>query len=333
MPQNLIRRYLRHGTLSQLFVFEAVARLGNFTRASEELYMAQPTVSVQIKKLSEAIGLTLFEQVGRKVHLTDAGRMLYEACQSLFATLHQVEAAFGDLRGLRAGRLQIAVSTTAKFLAPRLLAAFAQQHPGIDVALQIHNRRGLLDRFNANLDDLYLFANPPQKSDIVIQNILPNPLVAFARADHPLAQEKRITFERLAQEPFLMREPGSGTRMAVFKLFEQNGFNPQTRMELSDNEAIKEGILAGLGVSIMARHTYGIGAEPKELAVLDVEGMPVEAHWYFVYPLGKQPSTVARCFMDFAREHAPQLLPGAPALNAEVYELKHSRTRAVHAAL
>ena len=308
MPQSKIRRFLKHGTLPQLSVFDAVARLGNFTRAGEELYMAQPTVSVHIKKLSETVGLPLFEQVGRKVHLTEAGRQLHEACREVFTILARTEDRLADLRGLKAGRLRIAVSTTGKYFVPRLLAAYVKANPGIDVSMQVQNRQTLLERLAANADDLYVFANPPQELDVVTQAILPNPMVAFAAAEHPLARQKHIPFARFAEEPLLIREPGSGTHMATLKCFEKHHVEPNIRMELGSNEAIKQTILAGLGVSIMSRYTLGLDTDPRDLAILDVEGLPLEGQWYFVYPVGKQPSLVMRSFMDFVRENGKTLV-------------------------
>lgn len=308
MQQSKIRRYLKHGTLPQLSVFEAVSRLGSYTRAAEELYMAQPTVSMQIKKLADTIGLPLFEQLGKRVHLTDAGRELYATCQGIFETLNAAEDNFANLRGLKSGRLRLAASTTGKYFAPRLLAAFVQQHPGIEVSLQIHHRETLLDRMSENADDLYIFTNPPPESEAMRQVILPNPMVVFARADHPLARQKNIPFERFAREPFLMREPGSGTRMVAQQVFESRGAKPSVRMELSTNEAIKQAILAGLGVSIMSRYTLGLDVEQDQLVTLNVEGFPLEHHWYFVYPIGKQLPIVAQAFMDFARQQAKSLV-------------------------
>lgn len=314
MPQSKIHRYLKHGTLSQLSVFDAVARLGSFTRAAEELYMAQPTVSVQIKKLTETIGLPLFEQVGNHVHVTETGRELQTAYREIFQALVKVENRLASIRGLESGRLWLAVSTTGKYFAPRMLAAFVQQHPGIDVSLQIHNRQTLLERLANDVDDLYLFADPPGDVEVVVQQILPNPMVVFARSDHALAKQKSIPFERLAQEPFLMREPGSGTRMVAQQVFEAHGIAPRVRMELSTNEAIKQAILAGLGVSIMSRYTFGLDVEQNQLVTLDVEGFPLEHYWYFVYPIGKQLTAVAQAFMDFVRKEAKHLaldhLPG-----------------------
>jgi len=307
MLQQNIRRYLKHGTLPQLRVFEASARLGSFTRAAQELHMAQPTASVQIKKLTETVGLPLFEQVGKRVYLTDAGQRLYAGCHDVFRALSTLEETLTDMRGLDSGCLRLAVSSTAKYFAPRMLGAFIQRHPGVDASLQIHNRKSLIQRLADNEDDLYIFADPPEMQDVVTQELLPNPLVVFARDDHPLAGRNDVAFERLAREPFLMREPGSGTRMLTMKLFEQRGLSPLIRMELSGNEAIKEAILAGLGVSILSRHTLGLEPEHSRLVCLDVEGFPLENHWHFVYPTGKQLSTAARAFLDFARIEAKGL--------------------------
>lgn len=308
MPPARVRRFLRHGMLPQLAVFESAARLGSFTRAAEALHLAQPTVSSQIKKLSDTLGLPLFEQIGKKVHLTAAGTALVDGCAELFGALDRIETALSDLRGLEAGRLRLAVSTSGKYFAPRLLAEFVRRHPKIEVSLQIHNRAALIDRLARNEDDLYIFATPPSDQEVVCQPILANPLVVFARADHPLAGRRNLPFSALAAEPFLMREPGSGTRLAANEAFDRHGLEPRVRMELSTNEAIKQAILAGLGVSILSRYTLGLDTEQAQLAVLDIEGFPLERQWQFVYPLGKQVPPLSRAFMDFVRAEAKGLV-------------------------
>jgi DNA-binding transcriptional LysR family regulator len=308
MPNSGIRRYLKHGTLPQLRVFEASARLGSLTRAAEELHIAQPTASVQIKKLSETVGLPLFEQVGKRVYLTDAGERLYAGCQDVFRAFSALEDALNGMRAMESGHLRLAASSAGKYFAPRILGAFIQRFPGVDASLAIHNRKELIERLAANEDDLYIFAAPLARDDVVTQSLLPNPLVVFARDDHPLARESAISLERIAAEPFLMREPGSGTRLLAARLFEQRGLAPRIRLELSTDEAIKEAILAGLGVSIMSRFTLGLEPEPPRLVCLDVEGFPLENHWHFAYPVGKQLSATARAFMDFARLEAKTLV-------------------------
>lgn len=316
MLRPSIRRYLKHGTLPQLRVFEASARLGSFSRAAEELHISQPAASVQIKKLSETVGLPLFEQVGKRVFLTDAGECLYAGCQEVFRAFSVIEESLDGMRALESGHVRLAVSTTAVSFAPRLFAAFAERHPGVEVSLGVHHRQALVERLAGNEDDLYLFAEPPEMEDVVTQELLPNPLVVLARDDHPLAGEKRIAFERLAQEPLLIREEGSGTRRIAMRLFHERGLTPKIRMELGTNEAIKEAILAGLGVAILSRHTFGLDPESPRYVCLDVEGFPLESHWYLVYPAGKRLTAAARAFLDFARAEAKGLVRECLAMHS-----------------
>jgi LysR family transcriptional regulator, low CO2-responsive transcriptional regulator len=307
MPHPDIRRYLKHGTLPQLRAFEASARLGSLTRAAQELHMAQATASVQIKKLSETVGFALFEQVGRRMQLTDAGQRLYAGCNEVFRALAEMEQALAEMRGLAAGRLQLAVPSTARYFASRLLAAFVQRNPGIQASLQVHNRLALMERLAANEDDLYMFVEPPEEREVIAQAIVPDPVVVLACSDHPLAGKKDIPFARLAGEPFLIREPGSETRMIVLRLFARHGLAPTIRMELSSDEAIREAIVAGLGISALPRYTLGLDPVLTKLVCLDVEGFPLERHWHFVYPVGKRLCVAARAFMDFARAEAKSL--------------------------
>lgn len=311
MSTSSIHRYLRHGTLPQLRLFEATARLGSFTRAAQELHLAQPTASIQIKKLSQTVGVPLFEQVGKQLYLTEAGHQLYASCREVFRVFTSLEESLAGLRALDAGQLRLAVSTTGMCFAPRLLGAFVEAHPGIATAVQAFNRQQLVDRLSRNADDLYLFADAPELEDVVAQEVLPNPMIVLARDDHPLAREKDIPFARLAREPFLIREEGSGSRRLTMGLFAEHGLAPRIRMELSTNEAIKEAVLAGLGVTIMSRYTFGLDPESSRYRCLDVEGFPLANHWYFVYPAGKQLSPVTRAFLDFARAEAKGMVRGS----------------------
>ncbi|MEO8653724.1 MAG: LysR substrate-binding domain-containing protein [Ramlibacter sp.] len=316
MPQVNIRRYLKHGTLPQLRVFEASVRLGSLARAAEELHMAPPTASVQIKKLTETVGLPLLEQVGKHMYPTDVGLRVYDGCNEVFRALGSLEDSLDEMRGLATGQLSIAVASTARYFAPRLLGAFAQRHPGIQPSLHIDNSGAVMERLRRNQDDLYLVADPALASDIMVQALVPNPLVVVARADHPLAGQRDVKFARIAAEPFLMRESGSGTREATLKMFDRHGLAPKVRMELSSNEAIREAILAGLGISILSRYTLGIEPEPTGLACVDVEGFPLQSQWHLAYPIGKHLSLAARAFLEFARAQASQLARGALAAPA-----------------
>jgi DNA-binding transcriptional LysR family regulator len=304
MPQSDIRRYLRHGTLPQLRVFEASARLGSLTRAADELHMAQATASVQIKKLSETVGLPLFEQVGRRIQLTEAGERLHAGCAEVFRALSEMEQALGGMRGTASGPLHLAVPAAARHFASRLLAAFLQRNPGIQASLRVHDRPSLMSRLAKQEDDLYMLVEPPDEAQVVAQALVPNPLVVLACREHPLASERDIPFARLASEPFVMREPGSGTRMIVLRLFASHGLAPTIRMELRSDEAVREAVCAGLGVAALARYAPGLDPVLTRLVCLDVEGFPLESYWHFVYPIGKRLSPAARAFMDFARAEA-----------------------------
>jgi DNA-binding transcriptional LysR family regulator len=306
-----IGRYLRHGTLPQLRVFEASVRLGCFARAAEELHMAPPTVTAQIHKLTETVGAPLFEQVGRRIYPTDTGRRLYASCDDVFRALASFEETLGELRGLGTGRLCIAASTTARHFLPRMLGAFVQRHPAIETCLQIHNRAGLLERLARNEDDIYLFADAPAGRELMLQTVLANPLVVFAPAGHPLAGRIGVPLARIAGEPFLLREPGSGTRDAALEVFAGRGLAPRIRMELGSNEAIREAILAGAGIAVLPRHLLGVQPEPPGLVCLDVEGFPRESVWQFAWPIGKRLPAAARAFLDFTRANTEVLLRGA----------------------
>lgn len=295
---------MRHTTLRQLEVFNAIVRHGNFTRAAEELFLTQPTVSMQIKKLTDAVGLPLFEQIGKKLYLTDAGRSLYKFSCEIFDQFARFEMTIADMKGLKQGKLRLAVVTTAKYFIPLMLGKFCRQYPGVDVALKVSNRERVLKRMSENEDDLYIFGQPPEGVPTVAVPFLENPLVVIAPLDHPLAGQKAIALERLVDQPMLAREAGSGTRMAVERLFAEHGLKMKVRMELGSNEALKQAVIGGLGISVLSRHT--LPSEPKEdaLTLLDVQGFPIERHWYVVYPQGKQLSVVAQAFRDYLLEHS-----------------------------
>ncbi|XQQ05649.1 MAG: LysR substrate-binding domain-containing protein [Leptolyngbya sp. IPPAS B-1204] len=313
-----------HATLHQLKVFEATARHGSFTRAAEELFLTQPTVSMQVKQLTKAIGLSLFEQVGKRLYLTDAGRELYSTCQEIFQRLDQLEMTVADLKGMKQGKLRLAVITTTKYFMPRLLGPFCQRYPGIDVSLTVTNHERVIDRLNNNQDDLYVMSQLPDNMDIKSRPFLENPLVVVAPLDHPLAGEKQISLKRLAEESFIMREPGSGTRGAFQKLLDSQKLSVKVRLELGSNEAIKQAVAGGLGLSVLSRHTLMPEAANSDLTILDVEGFPISRQWYVVHLAGKQLSVVANTFLEYLCDAAEKLSGGFAGVSdwAKFRELK-----------
>lgn len=302
-----------HVTLRQLRAFEAVARLRSFSRAAEEMHVTQPTVSKQIRQLTEAVGLPLIEQIGRQLYLTEAGERLHAACADWLRTWGRFEQAVADLKGLKEGKLRICAVSTTKYFMPRVLGPFCREYPGIDIHMEVVNRDRLLDRMARNEDDLYVMGVPPEDWQIESEPLLENPLVLIAPAAHPLAGRANIPFAALAEEDFILRERGSGTRMTMERLFEERGVPLRVRMELGSNEAIKQAVAGGLGLAVISRSTLRAGAQGRELVELDVEGFPVERYWYLVWPKGKEPSVVAATFLDFLRTHKDILLPGEPA--------------------
>lgn len=298
-----------HATLHQFKVFEATARHGSFTRAAEELFLTQPTVSMQVKQLTKAIGLPLFEQVGKRLYLTEAGQSLFSTCQEIFTKLDQLEMTVADLKGMKQGQLRLAVITTAKYFVPRLLGPFCQRYLGIDVSLIVTNHERVIDRLADNQDDLYVMSQLPTNLDIETYPFLDNPLVVLAPGNHPLVGQKQIPIQRLNDEPFIMREPGSGTRRAVESLFEKENVSVRVRLELGSNEAIKQAIAGGLGLSVLSQHTLATEGANSNLAVLDVQGFPIPRRWYIVHLAGKQLSVVAATFLQYLQEEAEQLTP------------------------
>lgn len=298
---------MKHATLHQLKVFEAIARSGSFTKAAEELFLTQPTVSQQIKQLTKAVGVPLFEQVGKRLYLTDAGQEVLTVCQDISERLSQLEMTLADLQGLKQGNLRLTTITTAKYFIPRLLGTFRHRYPKINISLQVTNRQQVLERLSENLDDLYILGQPPDDLDINLRPILENALVAIAPSNHPLAGQKNIPLQRFAEEPFIMREPGSGTRMAVERFFEENRVAINVEMEIGSNEAIKQAIVGGLGISVLSRHVLALEGTKGSLTILDVEGFPIQRHWYVVYPANKQLSVVASTFLEYLLNEGKQI--------------------------
>jgi len=303
-PDHLIR----HSTFRQLQIFESIFRLGSFTRAAEELFLTQPTVSMQIKKLTEAVGLPLFEHVGRRVEPTEIGKDMYQACRKVFEILANLEMKVADTQGLKKGRLRVGVITTAKYLAPELLGEFSQEYPGIDLALKVTNRERIIERMFTNEDDLYIMGQAPD-SDLEVESFqfAPNPLVVMAPRNHPLVGKKKVTLKELSEEPFIIREPGSGIRDLTLKTFKEKGLRPKVRMELGSNEAIKHTIVGGLGLSVLSLHTLTLEGRDGPVAILDVEGFPIMRNWYIVYPKGKELSLAAKTFLEFATKCEPEI--------------------------
>lgn len=295
-------------TLRQLKIFDAVAHHLSFTRASKALHLTQPAVSMQIKQLEEEVGLPLFEQVGKKVFLTDAGEELQRYANSILETLDEAREVFDEMRGLERGRLRIAVASTANYFVPQLLASFCQRYPRVRVSLDVTNRKRLLEALAENETDLVIMGKPPSGMDLVAESFMDNPLVAIAPPGHPLASEKDIPLKRLEEETFLVREKGSGTRSATERFFVEHGLSLPSTMEMSSSEAIKQGVEAGLGFGLLSLHTLEMELALKRLVILDVRELPILRKWYIMHRAGKRLSAVAQGFKDFVLEESASIL-------------------------
>lgn len=297
-----------HITLRQLKVFESVARLLNFTRAAEELHLTQPAVSIQIKQLEDMIALPLFEQMGKRIYLTEAGEELFNYSRSISQQLADMELALEELKGVQRGKLNIAVVSTANYFVPGLLARFTQRYPDITISLHVSNRENVLKQLADNQTDLAIMGQPPGNIDISSESFLENPLVIIAPPGHPLCGQRQIPVERLEQEIFLVREPGSGTRSAMERFFAQEKISVNKGMEADTTEAIKQGIQAGMGLGIMSIHTIRLELETGRLQVLDVQGFPIMRNWCVVHRKNKRLSSISSAFKQFLLQEAATLV-------------------------
>lgn len=285
-------------SLRQLRVFLAVARHKSYTRAAEELHLTQPAVFAQVKQLEQRLGHPLFERIGKRMFLTEAGTVVSEGARESLDAVERLHMRLADMRGLKQGKLRLAIVSTAQYFLPRLLGSFCNANPGIEVALMVTNRQTVLQRLGSNEDDLCILGTVPDGLDVVSTVIADNPVVILARYDHPLVGSRNIPPERVAREPFVLRERGSGTRLAADRFFRARGLTLPMRMELGSNEAIKQAVIGGLGLATLSRDTLAMEGQAGLLKTLDVAGFPLLRQWQVAYPRGKHLSVVAQAFMD-----------------------------------
>ena len=303
---NLTRRLWRI-TPQQLRAFEATARLQSVTRAAHEMHVTQPTVSVQLREIAQAVGEPLFESTGRNIRLTQTGEVLQQTIDELGDCWQRFETRVAEVHGLVRGRLRIAAVTTAEYFVPDLLGPFAQAHPGVDIALTVENRDRVVDRLQRSTDDLAVMMLPPPELPLEAVRFMDNPLVVIARGDHPLVG-RRVRLTRLAGERWLMREPGSGTRMATEQHFTQAQFVPQVAMSLGSNEAIKHAAAAGLGIAVISQlalqsalNEVGTNGNAK-LVQLNIIGFPLKRSWSVVWRRDQPLSSAAKRFIAHLRQ-------------------------------
>ncbi len=308
MTYSLAKNLIRHVTLRQLQIFEAVVRLGGYTKAAEELHLTQPTVSMQVKKLSDTIGYPLLEKVGTHLHTTSFGQEVYLSAQKVLGSMVELGETAAELEGVVKGPLKIAAITTSKYFMPHLLGVFIHQYPDILPALKVTNRSRVLERLQANEDDIVIMGQVPEDLEVEAWPFIDNELVVVANIGHPLVKCKKISLEQLLNERFLVREPGSGTRLAIERLFSEQNLAIKPYMELGSSEAIKQAVMAGLGISVLSRHNLRLELAHNYISVLDVKGFPLFYRWYAVHLKGKRLSLASRTFLQFLLEQGKEIL-------------------------
>jgi len=299
-----------NATFRQLRLLLALAEHGSITGAARACHVTQPTVSMQLKELADSVGLPLYEKIGQRVFLTEAGQALVRTARAMVEEWSAFEQEILAMQGLHRGKLRVAVVSTAKYFVPRILGAFCARYPEIEIALEVNNRAGIVARLRDNRDDLYILSRPPSEIEVEQQPFLDNPLVVVAPEKHPLVGGDLVELERLADERFILRERGSGTRLATDDHFARVGFQPRVRLELGSNEAIKQAVAGGMGLSVLSLHALG-HLRDEQLAVLPVAGFPIHSNWAIYYPRGKRLSPIADEFLAHLLTSAAQLIPDA----------------------
>ena len=301
------RLHAHIGTVRQLEILLAVYEYGSVKAASEALFLTQPTVSMQLKKLAEAIEMPLYDIVGRKIVFTEAGRLLVGTAREVLESFSRLDMSLDNLRGLKSGTLNLAVVTTSKYFIPHILGPFCEKYPDVDVQLNVGNRQQIIERLKEGRDDFYVFSHPPDDVDIDQIEFLVNPLVAIANEGHPLTAKKRLTLRDIEKENFIMRETGSGTRHAITEYMKKNNVELNIRMTIESNEAIKHAVMSGLGVSILSAHTLSFGGSAG-LTQLSVKDLPIRTNWYFVWLRSKRQSLIATEFLDHVETEGRNML-------------------------
>ena len=294
-------------TFKQMRLFLALADTLSVTKASQKMGITQPTASMQLKEITESIGLPLFEVINKKVHLTEMGEKLALTSRAMLSEWQSFEQSIEELRGYHGGSLKVAVVSTAKYFIPKLLGSFYALYPHIDIALEVLNRDGVIKRLHDNKDDLYIMTKPPSEIDIQEEMFMSNPLVIIAHKSHPLSEKNNISLDALKDERFILRENGSGTRLFTEQHFKKKKFKPKVLLELGNNEAIKKCVESRLGLAVISRHAIEDYNLQKNLSILQVKDFPIASNWFIVNLKGKRFSPIALAFHNHLINEAKKL--------------------------
>ena len=289
-------------TFRQLRLFLALAETGSVSGAAKLMHVTQPTASMQLKDITESVGLPLYEVVSKKIYLTDMGKELATTARAIAQSWDSFEQNADSVKGLSRGKLKIAVVSTAKYFMPRLVGSFCQKYPEIDVSLEILNRDGVVQRLRDNMDDIYIMSKPPSDLDLSDEAFMPNPIVVIASTMDPLVKRVAVPLNELSKKRFILREKGSGTRMAGDQFFSKKKFRADVRLELGSNEALKESVAGGLGLGLVSKHALHGLMKEHGVGIVDVEGFPLPSAWHIVHPASKKLSPLALAFKQHLLE-------------------------------
>jgi len=299
-------------TLKQLTILEAIVENLSYTEAAKSLFMTQPAVSMQIKQMEQQVGMPLFDRDGKKVSPTQAGIELLYYAQNIRQQLEEASQVIEELKGMKRGKLHLTMASTANYFAPQLIAAFHHEYPAAQVTLDVSNRTGLLHALDNNVTDMVIMGRPPQGHKLNGIPFIDNPLVVIAAPTHPFANRDHIPLAEVADEHFIVREGDSGTRIAVERFFAKHDLQLITGMEMNRSEAIKQAVMAELGLGIVSLHTIEMELALKRLTVLNVEDFPIMRQWHIVHRSGKRFAAIPEAFKNFVLKHAKELIDITP---------------------
>lgn len=301
---------MKNLTLRHLRAAQEIARHGTIVRAANALGLTPPAITIQLKQIEEDAGVVLFDRTNDGLRATAAGLAFIDAAQMIEERLRQLDDEIDAIKGVRAGTLALGVVSTAKYFAPRLMATFKKTHPDITVSLTIGNRAEIIAKLKSHDVDIALMGRSPKDMPLHSVAFGDHPLVMIAPPDHPLARKRDITKEEIAKEHFLVREPGSGTRISLeIFLGEIPGRLDDLGTEMSSNETIKQAVMAGLGIAFISAHTIAMELEFGRLVTLDVIGMPIRRQWFSVTRTDRTVSPAMNAFQIFLRRKGAQCLP------------------------
>ncbi len=297
-------------TLRQLHTILAVDRLGQINLAAREIGLTPPAITLQMQQAEAMVGTSLFERTTEGFRATDAGRAVIEAARDIERRMATLNDNIIAIRGAGLGRLRLGAVSTAKYFVPRLMAGFAEERPGISVSLTIGNRAAIIEALDEQQIDVALMGRPSRKTPVDSTLLGDHPLVIIAAPDHPLASVRQIPKQRIAEEHFFVREPGSGTRISL-ELFLSDipGRLDNLGTEFSSNETIKQAVMAGMGVAFISAHTIAMEVEIKRLVVLDVAETPVLRQWFIARRSDRARSPAMKAFESFISRSGRTFLP------------------------